>query len=38
VLEGLAAGDRIVRVNLGSLREGMVARLAGPAPSVAAKP
>jgi len=38
VLEGLAAGDRIVRVNLGSLREGMVARLAGPAPSLAAKP
>jgi len=25
-------------VNLGSLREGMVARLAGPAPSLAAKP
>jgi RND family efflux transporter MFP subunit len=33
VLEGLAAGDRIVRVNLGSLREGMAARLAGPAPT-----
>ncbi|MFY9314598.1 MAG: efflux RND transporter periplasmic adaptor subunit [Burkholderiales bacterium] len=32
VLEGLAAGDRIVRVNLGSLREGLQARLAGPAP------
>ncbi|MBM3383956.1 MAG: efflux RND transporter periplasmic adaptor subunit [Betaproteobacteria bacterium] len=38
VIEGLAAGDRIVRVNLGSLREGMAARLAGPAPSAAAKP
>lgn len=33
VLEGLAAGDRIVRVNLGSLREGMAARLSGPAPA-----
>lgn len=33
VLEGLAAGDRIVRVNLGSLREGVAARLAGPEPS-----
>jgi len=33
VLEGLAAGDRIVRVNLGSLREGVTARLAGPEPS-----
>jgi RND family efflux transporter MFP subunit len=32
VLEGLAAGDRIVRVNLGSLREGVAARLSGPAP------
>jgi RND family efflux transporter MFP subunit len=30
VLEGLAAGDRIVRVNLGSLREGVAARLSGP--------
>jgi membrane fusion protein (multidrug efflux system) len=30
VLEGLAAGDRIVRVNLGSLREGLAARLSGP--------
>jgi len=30
VLEGLAPGDRIVRVNLGSLREGTAARLAGP--------
>jgi membrane fusion protein (multidrug efflux system) len=29
VLEGLAAGDRIVRVNLGSLREGVSARMAG---------
>ncbi len=33
VLEGLAAGERIVRVNLGSLREGMAARLSGPAPA-----
>ncbi|MFZ2159365.1 MAG: efflux RND transporter periplasmic adaptor subunit [Bradyrhizobium sp.] len=33
VLEGLAAGDRIVRVNLGSLREGVTARLSGPASS-----
>lgn len=32
VLEGLAAGERIVRVNLGSLREGVAARLSGPAP------
>jgi len=32
VLEGLAAGDRIVRVNLGSLREGLTARLSGPQP------
>lgn len=32
VLEGLAAGDRIVRANLGSLREGAQARLAGPEP------
>lgn len=38
VLEGLAPGDRIVRVNLGALREGMAARLAGPAPAAAAKP
>ena len=30
VLDGLAAGDRIVRVNLGSLREGVSARLSGP--------
>lgn len=37
VLEGLAAGDRIVRVNLGSLREGMAARLAGPAPDASAR-
>ncbi len=34
VIGGLAAGDRIVRVNLGSLREGMAARLAGPAPDI----
>ncbi len=33
VLEGLAGGDRIVRVNLGSLREGATARLSGPAPA-----
>lgn len=33
VMDGLAAGDRIVRVNLGSLREGMAARLSGPAPT-----
>jgi len=32
VLEGLAAGDRIVRFNLGALREGTAARLAGPQP------
>ena len=37
VLEGLAAGDRIVRVNLGSLREGLTARLSGPEPSIAEK-
>ena len=29
-LEGLEAGDRIVRFNLGALREGAAARLAGP--------
>ena len=33
VLEGLEAGDRIVRSNLGSLREGVTAHLAGPAPA-----
>jgi RND family efflux transporter MFP subunit len=33
VLDGLAAGDRIVRVNLGSLKEGSAARLSGPEPS-----
>jgi RND family efflux transporter MFP subunit len=33
VLEGLAAGDRIVRANLGSLKEGLTARLSGPEPS-----
>jgi hypothetical protein len=32
VLDGLAGGDRIVRSNLGSLREGVTANLAGPAP------
>jgi len=37
VLEGLAAGERIVRVNLGSLREGVAARLSGPQPSATAK-
>lgn len=37
VLDGLAAGDRIVRVNLGSLREGVAARLAGPEPAETAK-
>jgi membrane fusion protein (multidrug efflux system) len=37
VLEGLAAGDRIVRVNLGSLREGVAARLSGPSPAETAK-
>jgi RND family efflux transporter MFP subunit len=37
VLDGLAAGDRIVRVNLGSLKEGVAARLSGPEPSVAEK-
>jgi RND family efflux transporter MFP subunit len=33
VLDGLAAGDRIVRVNLGSLREGVTAKLSSPDPS-----
>jgi len=37
VLEGLVAGERIVRVNLGSLREGVAARLSGPAPSESVK-
>ena len=37
VLEGLTAGDRIVRVNLGSLREGVAARLSGPQASEALK-
>jgi RND family efflux transporter MFP subunit len=32
VVEGLEAGDRIVRANLGALREGATANLAGPAP------
>ena len=35
--EGLAAGDRIVRANLGSLREGATARLSGPQAPEAAK-
>jgi RND family efflux transporter MFP subunit len=33
VLEGLTAGDRIVRANLGSLKEGVTARLSGPQPT-----
>lgn len=33
VLEGLEAGDRIVRNNLGALREGVAARLSGPEPA-----
>jgi RND family efflux transporter MFP subunit len=37
VLQGLAAGERIVRVNLGALREGVSARLAGPQPAATAK-
>ncbi len=37
VLDGLVGGDRIVRVNLGSLREGVAARLSGPQSSEAAK-
>jgi membrane fusion protein, multidrug efflux system len=37
VLDGLAAGDRIVRVNLGSLREGVAAKLSGPQTSEAVK-
>jgi len=37
VLDGLAAGDRIVRVNLGALRDGVTARLSGPQPSETAK-
>lgn len=37
VLQGLAAGERIVRVNLGALREGVSARLAGPQPAETAK-
>ena len=37
VLDGLAAGERIVRVNLGSLREGVAARLSGPEPSETAR-
>lgn len=36
VFDGLAAGDRIVRANLGSLREGATARLSGPQPDAAA--
>lgn len=37
VLDGLAAGERIVRVNLGSLREGAAARLSDPQPSESLK-
>ena len=37
VLDGLVAGDRIVRANLGSLKEGLSARLSGPQPSETAK-
>lgn len=37
VMDGLVAGDRIVRANLGSLREGGAARLSGPQPSETAK-
>ncbi len=37
VMDGLVAGDRIVRANLGSLKEGLSARLSGPQPSEAAK-
>lgn len=37
VLQGLATGERIVRVNLGALREGVSARLAGPQPAETAK-
>ena len=36
VRDGLAAGDRIVRVNLGSLKDGVAARLSGPQPIEAA--
>jgi membrane fusion protein (multidrug efflux system) len=37
VLEGLQAGERIVRNNLGALREGALARLAGGQPEAAAR-
>lgn len=37
VLDGLAAGERIVRVNLGALREGVAARLSGAQPAATAK-
>lgn len=37
VLRGLAAGERIVRVNLGALRDGVSARLAGPQPAETAR-
>jgi hypothetical protein len=32
VFEGLVPGERIVRANLGTLRDGTAARLAGPQP------
>ena len=38
VLDGLGAGDRVVRTNLGALREGAAAMLAGPAPVQGAGP
>ena len=38
ILEGIEAGDRIVRSNLGALREGVAAHLAGPAPAQGAGP
>jgi RND family efflux transporter MFP subunit len=37
VLRGLAAGERIVRLNLGALRDGVSARLAGPQPAETAR-
>jgi RND family efflux transporter MFP subunit len=37
ILDGLAAGDRVVRVNLGSLKEGLTARLSVPEPTETAK-
>jgi len=37
VLQGLVPGERIVRVNLGALRDGVSARLAGPQPAETAR-